>query len=139
MSRNFFKIDQSRPLLIYFRLFSMTIDHKWKKHWWCVWDSKPDCRMKGADESTELWLPPTTRSLKRQKQRKRGQECPILTFVSIYAVDCRCGFCGLNEMLMTNTYGSLHPLFGGFCLALKRHKNWITILGSVTLIGRKLT
>ena len=30
----------------------------WKKCSWCAWDSNPGRRMVGADETTELWLPP---------------------------------------------------------------------------------
>ena len=53
-------MGQSRPL---FRLFSSLPHHKsitnWKKCGWSTWDSNPGRRIVGADETTELWRPPT--------------------------------------------------------------------------------
>ena len=52
----FLKMDQSRPLFVYFRSFLVTISTQLeKKHRWCAWDSNPGRRMVGADETTELW------------------------------------------------------------------------------------
>ena len=48
-------MGQSRPL---FRLFSSFSHHKLKKCGWSAWDSNPGPQMVGADETTELWLPP---------------------------------------------------------------------------------